>query len=92
MAHSATGSYFGGFAGGLFFGLIGTGIAYAVQSKPDLEPEQTILLKDKSPEYQMFYTDAYKGDVQKKKRSSALVGGLVGTAILVVVIVSASSG
>jgi len=89
--HASTGgSFFGGFVGGLFLGLIGTGIAYAVQGEPD-PPTTSKYNTGGDAQCRMAYSDAYGEEGKKKKRSAALTGGLVGTAALVVIIVIANS-
>lgn len=85
---STGGSAAGGFLGGIVLGLIGTGIAVVVQSEPT--PSYT-LLPDGDSDCKFAFTQGY-GEVGKsRKRSAALVGGLAGTLILVVVLVAANS-
>jgi hypothetical protein len=83
---STGGSVAAGLAGGLLLGLIGTGIVVLVQS--DSEPSQLELKNLEGDECQYAYLEAYKNKSVGKKRKSALIGGLVGTAILVLIIVS----
>lgn len=85
---STTGSFFGGLAGGLFLGLIGTGIAVVVQSEPQAPYYQ--LPEDDNCSYAFQQGYANKG--KSNKRSAALQGGLLGTAVLVVVLVVSQSG
>lgn len=89
-----TGGYFaGGLAGGLLLGLIGTGIVYAVAagSAVDLESSAQARIADESAVYQQGFRDAYTRKVKSKRKQSALVGGLLGTATWVVILLSASS-
>jgi hypothetical protein len=83
------GSFAGGFAGGVLLGLIGTGIAVLAQSKP--EPPIDKVMAMPADTCRTIYTEAYKSAGKGKKQSSALVGGLVGTAIIVTVILATSS-
>lgn len=86
---STGGSFVGGFFGGLLLGLIGTGVAYIAQGKPDAPAAALQSLP--SAECRLVYDDSYGTKVQSRKRSAALTGGLIGTAILVVVLVATSS-
>ena len=83
---STGGSLVGGFAGGVLLGLIGTGIAMAVQGAP--EPPANELYQVGQEDCRLFYTEAYKKKLRGRKRTSALLGGLLGTAVAVVIIVS----
>ena len=86
---STGGSFVGGLAGGLLLGLIGTGIAVLAQSDP--EPSAAALSALEREECQYAYTEAFQSKGKSKKRTAALTGGLVGTAVLVVIIVAANS-
>lgn len=86
VMHGTTGWMLGGFASGLVLGLIGTGVITAVAAtgspQPDLVPDTT----DPS-----CYREGYSGKARSKNTVSALAGGLVGTAVWVVIVVSATS-
>jgi hypothetical protein len=84
-----SGSFVGGLVGGLFLGLIGTGIAVLAQGQP--EPPEASLQALEREECQYAYTEAYESKGRSKKRTSALTGGLIGTAVLVVIVVAAGS-
>lgn len=75
--HASTGgSFFGGFVGGLFLGLIGAGIAYAVQGEPD-PPTTSKYNIGGDAQCRMAYSDAYGEEGKKKKRNAALeLGGV----------------
>ena len=84
------GSFWGGFAGGLFLGLIGTGIAYAAQGPADAPALQLAEAQKHGSEYLLGFQQGFAEKSKRKKRSSALLGGLVGTGTLVLLVVSAS--
>jgi len=89
-----TGGYFGGgLLGGLVLGLIGTGIAYAVAagSQVDMSSSAQARIADEAATYQQGYRDAYTKKVKSKRKQSALVGGLLGTATWLVILFSAAS-
>lgn len=83
------GNMVGGFFFGVFLGLIGTVIGWAVAGPA--EPNATLLL-GKSEEYKNCYTTAYLTETKSRKKSKALVGGLLGTACILVVYFAATSG
>jgi hypothetical protein len=88
--HADTGgSFVGGLFGGLLLGVIGTGIAYVAQGEPD--PPTTARYAKQGAECRMAYSDAFGEQGKKRKRSAALTGGLLGTAVWIVVIAAASS-
>ena len=77
---STGGSGVGGFAGGILLGLIGTGIAVLVQSKPDVPDD--ILPED--PDCRAAFETGYQDKGRSKKRTAALTGGILGTMVFVV--------
>jgi hypothetical protein len=87
-----TGGYLaGGVASGVLLGLIGTGITYAVAASSDvsLPPFEMASIADHSPEYIQGFRSGYGDRVKAKRKQSALTGGLLGTALFVVIVVSA---
>jgi hypothetical protein len=89
--HVSTGGAFTiGLASGVLLGLIGTGIAWACQGEP--EPSALGKYESSDATCRMAYADAFGETGKKQKRSAALVGGLLGTAVLVVIVVAANSG
>lgn len=73
----------GGFVGGAMLGPVGAGLAYALASGsasalPD--PVVTRIAK-KEAHFQRGYQQAYSDKLTTRRRSSALVGGLTGTAL-----------
>jgi hypothetical protein len=89
---STGGSFAGGFVGGLVLGLIGTGIAYAVQGPADIPLVLQASNQQHGSDYMVGFHQAFAEASKKKKRSSALTGGLAGTGVLVLLVVSAGSG
>lgn len=77
----------GGFVSGVLLGLIGTAIIYAVASSTSVDV-------DRYPEgaEQSCYRDGYTAKAKSENSNDALIGGLLGTAVLVVLVVSATSG
>jgi hypothetical protein len=93
-ANVGTGGWFGGgFLGGLLLGLIGTGATYAFASSSHVElpPDKQLIVVSRPAAYQQAYTKAFGDKVRSKRKTSALTGGLIGTATLVVVVLSAAS-
>lgn len=77
---------------GLFTGLIGTGIGYAVIGPKELSADAALAQQSKSQEYQTGFKSGWAKTTKDKKRKSFLVGGLLGTAAWVALLVSANSG
>lgn len=82
----------GGFVSGLFVGLIGTGVTWAMagSSNVELPPDKRLQIASSPASYQQLYERAFAEKVKSKRKSSALKGGLLGTATFVLLIVSAS--
>lgn len=90
-----TGGWFGGgLASGVLLGLIGTGVTWAAagSSNAALPADRQLLLASQPVEYRQLYEKAYADKVKSKRKSSALKGGLVGTAAFVLLVASASGG
>ena len=85
--HSGSGWMAGGFVSGVLLGLIGTGISYAIASSSSVEVSRVPDGVEAS-----CYREGYVSKAKGTNTSNALTGGLLGTALLVVLIVSASSG
>jgi hypothetical protein len=83
------GSFAGGFVGGLVLGLIGTGIAYAAQGPSELPITAFANSQKHGSEYVLGVQQGWAERSKAKKRSSALTGGLLGTATFVVLLLSA---
>jgi hypothetical protein len=89
-----TGGWFGGgFVGGILLGLIGTGATYAFASSSNVElpPDRRLVVVSRPVAYQQAYEKAFGDKVRSKRRTSALTGGLLGTATLLVIYLSAAS-
>jgi hypothetical protein len=85
----------GSFASGLFLGLIGTGVTYAIAASSDAElpVEYFATVQQKGAEYMMGFNQGYRQRVRSRRKSAALIGGLAGTAVgtaIVVALISAS--
>src|SRR5690606_4279794 len=87
-----TGGYFaGGMVSGVFPGLIGTGIAYAVAATSDVQIPATTqaMIASNGSEYVLSYEQAIRDRVKASRKSSALTGGLLGSAVAVMIHVTA---
>lgn len=86
------GSFAGGFVGGFVLGLIGTGIACAVASGSDaqLPALDAARLAQATSDYQLAFRQGFEERVRSRKKGAALTGGLLGTATIVVLPLSAS--
>lgn len=84
--HSGTGWMVGGIVSGVLLGLIGTGIVTAVASgsatQPSFVPEGVEAV---------CYREGYVSRARSRNTTSALAGGLIGTATLLILVVAASS-
>lgn len=84
---STSGSSMGGFAGGVFLGLIGLGLAVALQGDPSVPPH----VIPEEEDCQLPFIQGFQEEGRSRKRSAALTGGLVGTAALVVLVLVTTS-
>jgi hypothetical protein len=87
QVHSGSGWMAGGFVSGILLGLIGTGVAWAMASSSTVEVSRVPEGLDAS-----CYRDGYTSKAKSKNSTNALTGGLLGTAVLIVLVVSATSG
>ena len=87
--HSTGGAFTVGVASGVLLGLIGTGGAWLFQGTP--EPSSEALQGLDNAECRQAFREAYGQTAKRKKRGAALKGGLLGTAVAVVLILSSSS-
>jgi hypothetical protein len=85
--HSGSGWMAGGFVSGILLGLIGTGISWAMASSSTVENNRVPDGVEAS-----CYRDGYTSKAKSKNGTNALTGGLLGTAVLVVLVVSATRG
>ena len=89
-----TGGYLaGGLLSGVTLGLIGTGITYAVAANSGVEvpASEMMMARERGAAYTQAYQEAFRDRVKDKRKSSALIGGLSGTAILLVLVASAGA-
>lgn len=95
---SATKNYSGGgwFAAGLgsgfLLGLLGTGIVVGISQSGTVEPPHAVSLgiSDKSNEYKMGYYDGYSKKAKQKRLAPSIIGGVIGTAVIVALIVNSN--
>ena len=85
----SAGWFGGGFVGGLVAGLIGTGVTYAIAASSNVEvpAERRLLIVSQPATYQQMFEKGYADKVKSKRKSSALTGGLLGTATLVAIVI-----
>lgn len=86
IRHSSAGWFAGGIGSGVLLGLIGTGIvtavAYGSNPRPSYVPQ----------EYDSAcYISGYSSKAKSKNSWNAFGGGLIGTAIIVAIVLSASA-
>jgi hypothetical protein len=81
----------GGIASGVTLGLIGTGITYFVAGSSDTQApvSERLMLSQRAPEYSQAFQAAYSDGLKSKRKKAALTGGLVGTATMLVLVLSA---
>lgn len=87
--HSSGGAFTVGLVSGVIGGLLGTGVAYALQREPDA-PENLVRPMTDSG-CRVEFRSAYAKTARAKKRMAVLGGGLLGTGIAAGLIVAASS-
>ena len=80
----------GGLAGGFLLGLIGAGVIVGVSQIGSVKPDEELLLnlESQSPEFKKGYIDGYSGKAKSKRLTKSLIGGGIGTACAVVLILS----
>lgn len=85
--HSGSGWLAGGFVSGVLLGLIGTAVTFAMANSSTAQPDRIPDGAEAS-----CFRDGYSSRARSINTSSALTGGLLGTAVLILIVVSASSG
>ena len=90
---SLGGRFAGGLASGLLLGLIGTGITYAIAGSDDasLSAAEAAQLASANPVYSLAFQQGYTERLKARRKSSALTGGLLGTAAIVTIVLVANS-
>ncbi|MCP3681841.1 MAG: hypothetical protein GY861_04050 [bacterium] len=88
--YSGGGWFAGGLASGLVLGLIGAGIITGISQSGDVDPPtmHRMAIKERSDSYRMGYFDGYSKKAKKKRLGNSLVGGILGTAVIVVVLLN----
>jgi hypothetical protein len=83
----------GGVVTGVFTGLIGTAIIWAVAGSSDVSvpADRRLQIAGEPATYQQGYQAGYGEKLKSRRKSAALGGGLLGTAAFVLVILSSSS-
>ncbi len=81
--HSSPGWVIGGFFSGVALGLIGTGIITAVAASTDPKPKQIPAHRDGA-----CYVSGYSDTAGKKNAWRAFGGGLAGTVVIVLILLS----
>ena len=86
-SHGSSSWMLGGVLSGVVLGLIGTLVTYAIASSSNVSV-------DTIPEgvEATCYRDGYSSRAKGMNSNQALVGGLLGTAVLVLIVISANSG
>ena len=92
-SQSTAGWFAGGLASGVILGLIGTAVITIAANNSSVHPpaSQQSVLATKSPDYVQAFTRAYRDRLKSKKKTSALTGGLIGTAAFVLIYASSRS-
>lgn len=78
--HRSGGWFWGGVGSGLLLSILGTGIITAVGASSDPQPKEVPAGYDPA-----CYRDGYQSKAKSKNTVSALTGGLVGTAVWVLI-------
>ena len=79
----------GGAVVGFFTSLIGTSIGYFIVGPQALSAEAALLQQGHTPEYQLGFKTGWAEKTKSKKRKAFLIGGLLGTAASISLIVRA---
>jgi hypothetical protein len=83
MMNSGTGWLWGGIGSGFFFGLLGTGVVWGISAasspEPDFIPENVEHIN---------YMMGYEKEAKKINSRKALTGGLIGTGISAVLLIT----
>jgi len=84
----------GGVVTGVFTGLIGTVVIWAVagSSGVSVPADRRVSIADQPATYQQSYEAGYSEKLKSRRKGAALGGGLLGTAAFVLLYVSANSG
>jgi hypothetical protein len=91
-AHATSGNLATGLGIGVLTGLIGTGIGYFVVGPSPLSAEAIQRSLSRSADYQLGLKTGWEKKTRERKRHAFLAGGLLGTAVWIVIVASAQSG
>ena len=82
----------GGIATGVLTGLIGTVVIWAAAGSSDVAvpADRRVQIADQPATYQQQYESGYGEKLKARRKGAALGGGLLGTAALVLMVMSAS--
>jgi len=88
--YSGGGWFAAGLGGGFLLGLLGGGIIVGISQSGTVEPPtmHKMGVLDKSSKYKMGFYDGYSKKAKKKRLTYSITGGLLGTAVIVMVILS----
>jgi hypothetical protein len=91
--YSGGGWFAFGLGGGLVLGLIGMGIVAGISQSGTVEPPMIhrISVSGKSDEFKMGFYDGYSKKAKSKRLSNSLIGGAIGTVVIVVILTSGDS-
>jgi hypothetical protein len=91
--YSAGGWAAGGFLGGLSLGLIGTGLVVGLTRIGSKYPpaDEMIRIQDQTGPYRVGFMQGYNTRVKAKALGPSIFGGIAGTAVAVVIILSLQS-
>ena len=86
----AGGEFLGGFVCGCFTGLIGTGVLWKMTDGNEVPFHLTIDFREKGLDYETGFREGYKEQSKREKRGERFNGGLMGTAVGVMVLLVAN--
>jgi hypothetical protein len=80
-----------GLGGGLLLGLIGGGIVVGISQSGTVDPPAShrLGISDQSNDYKMGYYDGFSKKAKKKRLGNSIIGGLIGTAVIVAILANA---
>jgi len=91
--YSSGGWVAAGLGSGFLLGLIGAGIIVGVSQSGKVEPPASVQINilDKADEFKWGFHEGYTKQAKKKRLSGSIIGGLLGTAIVVALLTSTSN-
>jgi len=81
-----------GLAGGLFVGLIGSGAVVGFSQYGTVFPssDHDYYIQDQTSVYKIGFYDGYSKEAKRKRLKPSIIGGLLGTAMIVAILTSGS--